>query len=329
MKIIFNLILAFFLSLTTPLASAKAEFEADINKGYNYYSYIIDYENSYYNLAIVEGIVDEEIVYGVFFFNDVSRSYYITLVNEDTRVRQMLPETSRGDVYVLGFKINSGSNYTFLIRDKYGHEQNLPFKLSFGTKTKEEIKTVSTIGLGKGVETPKLETVYWFKILKVNWPALIVSLLIAVAIVSLMVIVYFYRKKKGVFKKKDKSEFDFEQFIHSDSYDKFIPKEIEKPIIEVEPIEITVEEVSLDGTPIAIVEEPTAQVYKRYERDVEDEYSEFNITEYLEKEGFSTNYAQLNEEEKNQITLKLMYLKDKNLITVDDYLKEISKLWKN
>lgn len=328
MKIILNLILTFFLSLTTPVATARAEFEADINKGYDYYSYIVDYENSYYSLAVVEGIVDDEIVYGVFFFNDVSRSYYITLVNEKTKVRQIMPETGRGDVYVLGFKIKPDSTYTFLIRDKAGHEQSLPFKLSFGSKTEEEIRLASNTGLGKGVSMSSLETAYRFKILKVNWPALIISLLIAAAIVSLTIIIYFYRKKKGVFKKKDESDFDFEKFIHSNEYDNFLSKEIEKPIIEVAPATITVEEVGENGTPIVAKEDAT-QVYKRYERDVEAEYSEFNIKDYLEKEGFSSDYSQLSEEDKNQITLKLMYLKDKNLITVDDYLEEISKLWKS
>ena len=276
-------------------------------------------------MAVVEGIVDDEIVYGVFFFNDVSRSYYITLVNEKTKVRQIMPETGRGDVYVLGFKIKPDSTYTFLIRDKAGHEQSLPFKLSF-TQNWREVSNFWT--LGKGVSMSSLETAYRFKILKVNWLALIISLLIAAAIVSLTIIIYFYRKKKGVFKKKDESDFDFEKFIHSNEYDNFLSREIEKPIIEVDPDTITVEEVGENGTPIVAKEDAT-QVYKRYERDVEAEYSEFNIKDYLEKEGFSSDYSQLSEEDKNQITLKLMYLKDKNLITVDDYLEEISKLWKS
>ena len=316
MKIIFNLILAFFLSLTTPVVTAKAEYQADVNKGYDSYSYIVDYENSYYSLIVVEGLVDDKITYGVFFFNDVSRAYYITLVNEQTGLRQLFPETDRGDVYVLGFQVEKGSSYTILIRDKKSHEQHLPFELSFGLKTEEEISSLATSGLGNGVSMTDLETAYWFKPFKINLPALIVSFFIALAIVSLIVIIYFYRKKKGVFQKKDESDFDFEKFVKSDEFDNFLSKEIEKPIFEIKPEDVTVEEV-------------TEPVYKRYARDVEAEFSNFNIKEYLEKEGFSTDYTQLNHETKNQITLRLMYLKDQNLITVDDYLKEISKLWKS
>lgn len=316
MKIIFNLILAFFLSLTTPVVTAKAEYQADVNKGYDSYSYIVDYENSYYSLIVVEGLVDDKITYGVFFFNDVSRAYYITLVNEQTGLRQLFPETDRGDVYVLGFQVEKGSSYTILIRDKKSHEQHLPFELSFGLKTEEEISSLATSGLGNGVSMTDLETAYWFKPFKINLPALIVSFFIALAIVSLIVIIYFYHKKKGVFQKKDESDFDFEKFVKSDEFDNFLSKEIEKPIFEIKPEDVTVEEV-------------TEPVYKRYERDVEAEFSNFNIKEYLEKEGFSTDYTQLNHETKNQITLRLMYLKDQNLITVDDYLKEISKLWRS
>ena len=153
MKIIFNLILAFFLSLTTPVVTAKAEYQADVNKGYDSYSYIVDYENSYYSLIVVEGLVDDKITYGVFFFNDVSRAYYITLVNEQTGLRQLFPETDRGDVYVLGFQVEKGSSYTILIRDKKSHEQHLPFELSFGLKTEEEIQEMYKLLM----ESPKLD----------------------------------------------------------------------------------------------------------------------------------------------------------------------------
>ena len=329
MKIVFNLILAFFLSLTTPVVTAKAEYQADVNKGYDSYSYIVDYENSYYSLVVVEGLVDDKITYGVFFFNDVSRAYYITLVNEQTGLRQLFPETDRGDVYVLGFQVEKGSSYTILIRDKKSHEQHLPFELSFGLKTEEEISSLATSGLGNGVSMTDLETAYWFKPFKINLPALIVSFFIALAIVSLIVIIYFYRRKKGVFQKKDESDFDFEKFINSDEFDHFLSKEIEKPVFEIKPEDVTVEEVMEDGTIVVIKEEVTEPVYKRYERDVEVELSNFNFIEYLEKEGLPTDYAQLDDETKNQITLRLMYLKDQNLITVDDYLKEISKLWKS
>jgi len=314
---------------TPPVITAKEQYTADVDKGYNCYSYIIDYENSYYNFIVVEGIVDDKITYGVFFFNDVSRNYYITLVNEQTGLRQLFPETARGDVYVLGFHLKEGSSYTILIRDKKSHEQHLPFKLSFGLKTEEEISSSAKTGLSKGVSITTLETAYWFKPFKINLPALIISFFIALAIVSLIVIIYFYRRKKGVFQKKDKSDFDFEKFVNSEEFDNFISKEIEKPVLEIKAENITVEDAREDETTVVIKEEVIEPVYKRYERDVESEHSDFNFTKYLEKEGLPTDYSQLDDETKNQITLRLMYLKDQNLITVDDYLKEISKLWKS
>ncbi len=310
-------------------ATAKEQYKAAVEKGYYCYSYIVDYENSYYNFIVVEGIVDDKITYGVFFFNDVSRNYYITLVNEQTGLRQIFPETRRGDVHVLGFHLKEDSSYTILIRDKKAHEQNLPFDLSFGLKTREEISSAATAGLSKGVSIVDLETAYWFKPLKINLPALIISFFIALAVASLIVIVYFYRRKKGVFQKKDKLDFDFEKFVNSEEFDDFLSKEIEKPTLEIKAEDITVEEAREDGTIIVAKEEVTKPVYKRYERDVEAEHSDFNFVKYLEKEGLPTDYTQLDDETKNQITLRLMYLKDQNLITVDDYLKEISKLWKS
>ena len=66
-------------------------------------------------------------------------------------------------------------------------------------------------------------------------------------------------------------------------------------------------------------------------KDQKDEETKDKITdikEYLKSSGFNTNYHELDENEKNQIMLKLMYLKDNSLISLDRYYEETQELWK-
>ena len=60
----------------------------------------------------------------------------------------------------------------------------------------------------------------------------------------------------------------------------------------------------------------------------EDVRSDFNIKKHLQELGFITDYRIIDSEEKNKIMLELMRLKEQKTITQDDYLYEVSELWK-
>ena len=53
-----------------------------------------------------------------------------------------------------------------------------------------------------------------------------------------------------------------------------------------------------------------------------------NVKEYLEKQGFNTNYSILTEEEKNKVMIELIKLKNNNQISINDYYDETVLLWK-
>ena len=53
-----------------------------------------------------------------------------------------------------------------------------------------------------------------------------------------------------------------------------------------------------------------------------------DIKAYLRDKGFITEYNALSEEEKNNIMIELMALKDQKKISLNDYYKETLELWK-
>lgn len=71
---------------------------------------------------------------------------------------------------------------------------------------------------------------------------------------------------------------------------------------------------------------PNEEIIK--EEKPKDEYEIKDIKAYLKEYGFNTNYSVLNDEEKNQIMLRLMFLKDNKKISLDDYYEETKELWK-
>ena len=53
-----------------------------------------------------------------------------------------------------------------------------------------------------------------------------------------------------------------------------------------------------------------------------------DIKAYLNDKGYITDYSVLSEEEKNNIMIELMKLKEKGMISLDDYYEESAELWK-
>ncbi|MFA6843057.1 MAG: hypothetical protein WCR33_01530 [Bacilli bacterium] len=53
-----------------------------------------------------------------------------------------------------------------------------------------------------------------------------------------------------------------------------------------------------------------------------------DIAGLLLVKGYSRNYSLMTEEQKNQVMVYLMALRDQNKITIDEYKKETIKLWR-
>lgn len=318
MKILMFMICSLLLGVT-PASENRENYLNEIDKAYKEYSYQ-EYSNEYYNIIIVEGIINDKVHQGIFFFNDVARSYNLYLINTDNNRLYYPTQTSRGDIFALSLLLDEDVNYEISIFNKDFIQQSTFFEFSLEPKTIEEIKTSATnIGQNKGSVPIDLKLVKKPFTISSDVLQILIAFLIGIIGVCAFVIFYYKKRGKGMFAAEYKSEnvFNFKEFIESSSFiedtnnTESIKNEYQK--------EDNISNQSLDST---------KETYKRYYRNVEEEYSGFDIKKHLNSKNLSSEYSNLDSIEKNKIMLELMTLKNKNIITNDDYLEETMKLWK-
>ena len=85
-----------------------------------------------------------------------------------------------------------------------------------------------------------------------------------------------------------------------------------------------------DDYEVSREEEESKEVYDKVKDDFfySDEASGFDIKGYLKDKGFVLEYKAINDDEKNQIMMELIKLKNERKITNDEYLEEVYELWK-
>ena len=318
MKLLMVVIFSFLLG-ASPASESKENYLNEIDEAYNDYSYQ-EYSNDYYDIIVVEGIINGKVHQGIFFFNDVSRNYKVYLINTKNERLYYPKETSRGDVSVVSLLLDKADSYEVSVFNKDLIQQSTIFEFSMEPKTVEEVKANST-NVGQNLGTTSVS----LKLLKkpFNIQADLVQVIIAISIgligVCVFVIFYYKKRGKGMFAIENKTEniFNFKEFIESNNY--------EENIIDTQ---IVSDEYHRTDSVQDIVKGNNKEVYKRYYRNVEEEYSGFDIKEHLISKNLPTEYSGLDSIEKNKIMLELMTLKNKEIITNDDYLEETMKLWK-
>lgn len=320
MKLILTLFML-ILPITSPMQEAKDVFIENIDNSYE--SYIkTDIQTNYIDLTIIQGVVNNKVTYGIFFFNDYSKQNTISLHSGSSEYK--LPTNSRGDVSITALDLEVNKVYDIIILDQHGFIQSIDTEELKIISVEEFLENENIInGNNSGTKITKLEK-EGFSINLLDNLFIIGS--VGIVLLCGIILLIYKKSKKGMFAEEAKKEnvFDFKEFINStinsseviDGYGEYVN---ENDDID-EPKDI------IDETPVI---NDYKQVYRRYGRGDEDERSEFNIESYLQSEGFITDYKAISLEEKNQIMIELMKLRDANKITQDDYLDEISKLWKS
>lgn len=304
MKKIFILILFLLLGSS---GVTKSDFLNDVKDAYKKYEVAFDYETPNYTLSVVRGICNDSEVYGIYFYSSDALKY--TLVINGNK-EYNLDKTSRGDIYDLSIgkikenlvlEVYLGNNKQY-----FGDVVLMPFV--------EADMENAIEGNNKGVKTNILAdislTTYYM-----------ISCGVVILICGLTIFI-FYKKRRGMFDKKIRSEgtFNFREFLHSnieeESHDELDVKNI----------------VDLDKDSFEVVsdEEENREVYKKNKDELfySDEASGFDINKYLTDKGFITDYNSISDDEKNQIMLELIKLKNERKITNDEYLDEVYRLWK-
>lgn len=303
---------------------SENDFPEEINNAYDEYVLIEEYSNSYYDLKLYAGIYNNKVYYGILFENNYPGEYYLKLTI-DERVYK-LKQTSRKDIYAPFIDISKSEQFSIHIYNRqnqyqYGLTQFQNVKV-INYQEFQEIENIQ-LGNGRGSKTASL--------ISENALTEYISLFIAFGVIifsCFAVIFVYYKKKKGMFNPDIKSNnvFNFKEFLQNS-----IEEETKYPEGEVinhfeeNKFDINDNDYRFEDT--KILEERLihdSYIWQHYE----EKKSDFNIKKYLEEQNYNTNYSSLSKEDKNNIMLVLMLLKAEKKITDDDYLDEISELWK-
>lgn len=319
MKLLMLLFSVFTLSSNIDVDSSFIE---ELNNSYDEYVLLEEYSNNYYDLQLYAGRVNDDIYYGIYFFNKIPQEYNLKLRINDKIYT--LDKTPRGDIVAPAVNFKNAEDFSILIYNKNDYYQ-------YGINRFQNIKSIDiedfsilehkVAGSGQGVQLAKLKSD-----LNIDKRLSIYIVLVSIFLVCGVIILVYYKKKKGMFNSDIKSAnvFNFKEFINSaiNTYE----EEFEEYREDFDNSgfnnydESTTESESLNEGIVT-----TTYKWHHYE----EEKSDFDIKLHLESMGLPTNYQTATVEDKNLVMLELMRLRDQNKITQDDYLDEISELWKN
>lgn len=321
MKLLLILFSIFTISNLNEDEISNPDFVNQINSAYEEYALVDEYTNSYYDLQLYVGKIEDKIYYGIYFKNKIPNQPYNLKLSYNNKIFA-LNKTPRGDVIEPAVDLNNISIFSLEIYDKNNYKNPIPKFTSVDTVDLAEFSSLENIiiGEGNGTNVQRLRAD-----INIDTKLFIYFILVSILLFCGFIILIFYKKKKGMFNADIKSAnvFNFREFLKATKED--IDNEYEeaedKPIYE-DSINDKYEE------PVEEVKERVISqtyVWQHYE----EEKSDFNFKEYLENLNLPSHYSTASIEDKNKVMLELMKLRDQNKITQDDYLDEISELWKN
>lgn len=309
-------LMLFFGLLSLSNVTDEELFIDELNSAYDEYALIEEYENNYYDLKLYAGKVREEVYYGIYFRNKIPNEYKLKLtINNKIYV---LDNTPRGDVFAPAVDFKNADEFSILIFNKYNdYQYGLTQFKNIKVMDIEEFNQLQDIyvGSGNGIKKANYKTEFNFDSRIYIYIAMVSVLLICAGIIY-----YYFKKSKGMFRTDLRSAnvFNFKEFINSVVVETELEQE-EKTWQnshneDLDVVEINEEKPIIEST------------YKWYH--YEEEVSDFDIKKHLAELNLATDYSEASIEEKNKVMLELMRLRDQEKITYDDYLNEISELWK-
>lgn len=300
MKLFIFKVLTIFLSFTLLGTENNffSDFENEVINGYDKYYEIIDEGNitDSFELKIFEGINKGQASYAIAF---KSSKDYRLLIEIDEQLYE-LPKNEEG--YYYGYAIKSTSIMFLEIIDSKGND--VPFdgtiKLNKIHISNDDLKYNN--GNNKGLEFTNLVT---FKYTIPFFSIVVICSLSLIFVCALGILILFIRRR-GMFNKNVRAQgiLNLEDLI----------SEAKKKT----------EENLWDGYTEVIAEEIDEE--ENVQENTVDEL--FDLEVYLLDKGYLLDYSLLSEEEKNNLMVELMMLKNSNKISEDTYYEETYKLWK-
>lgn len=320
MKLILTLLSLFTVSKLN--VTVDDDYVNEIKSSYEEYVLVEEYTNNYYDLQLYAGKINEKIYYGIYFKNKIPNEYNLKLYYNSKDY--VLPTTTRGDVMAPAVDLSDTANFSIIIYDKSDfYQYGISDFQNIDTLDLEEFSKLENklTGQGQGVTASRIRSNF-----KIEERLIIYIVLVSVLLTCGIIIFIYYKKKRGMFSPDIKSAnvFNFKDFLNAASQD------IQEDYVDATS-DSTYNDTYEDDKVTEDVEEQNKErvvnqtyVWHHYE----EEKSDFDFKGHLSELNLPTNYEIASLEDKNKIMLELMRLKDQNKITQDDYLDEISELWK-
>lgn len=304
----FFTILLTLMSMTFFANVSLDDFEQSVDNAYYAYKYKLVEHNEYFSMVIVEGVHNDALTYGVYFYNQTSGALNLTIMQGEMYYE--LNQDKRNDVAVVAFNPKETTTLSFIVSDQldrtyYQFEVILRDKLLILTQADLHY------GLDDATQVTKLS-----RVASTEFTIAIVIGLGAIVVLCLTVITLWWAGKKGMFKKETRAQ---DLFLFGQHYTQLPPREEDALVDQY------FEKMDLDDQTISKPIEVYQKPYSRYEEEIRE--NDFNVAKFLEDKGFSTDYRLLEEEEKNGIMLELMKLRKTKEITIEQYQEEVIKLW--
>ena len=291
------------MSFPTAVSNKYDEYLSAVNEAYDTYTVDV-YENENYTLAVVQGMCNDTLSYGVFLASYESGKYVIKLFIDEKEYS--LPQDSRKDTMV--YAVNMPTKETYVcVYDSVGSISTKRLEVKLDVNTVDDLNNKNTLyhGMNRGVEVSTMSRRYNIKKVLIFISA--ISLFIIIG--GIIIIIFLKKNKKGLFNKENAYQSDIEYFPKDEAVSDSNIQENDEYEVKDETDEVR-------------------EVYqKKYYFD-DDEENYINITPLLEEKGYKTNYQDMSEEEKNEVMIYFMTLRHEGKISEAQYKRETSRLWK-
>lgn len=319
------LLLLIFLPILFP-SEALTNFDDEVKVGYKSYRVVEEADTNYYQLKIIQGINNDDINIGVFFYNHNPQSDMHSIEIIKNNRKYSLNTNNRNDVFAPAIVLDD--NITINIYDETGKSRGTPITIeSISTEEFNKLDDVILEGANQGISTTNLRR----RIITFSLPILLTVIFSSVIILFGIIMLVLYFTKKGMFSESKRKEnvFNFREFIDSLPKEDMYYQRGMRPNDEIRLNESDYEEIKEESR--VQEPEPARPVYKRQSRYFdEEEFDQVNLdlVKYLQEKGYNTDYQNATEAEKNDVMLELMRLRDFKDITYEQYQNEVVKLWK-
>jgi hypothetical protein len=133
------------------MEEAREPFLEDVHQAYETYRVSTTETNGFY-MEIVQGMMNGEVRYGIFFFSYRSKDYSVEAITNQ-RARYVFPTNNRGDVTIVALDLPNNQDIQIVVVDNNGNVQTLVEPVFFTSISENQFLAQGGLITGQGEGT--------------------------------------------------------------------------------------------------------------------------------------------------------------------------------